>query len=432
MSKSTNGRAGAGEAPFGLLGRRLGHSWSPRIHTSLGSAPYALFEREPDEVEPFVREGAWQGLNVTIPYKRDAARLADERSVRVERLGAANTLVRRPDGTIYAENTDVLGFSLMLQRFCERRLGTSAEHLLSGRSALVLGSGGASAAVRAALEDAGARVSVISRSGDDTYKTLVERHGDAVLVVNATPVGMYPACPATPVPQGDLARMGSLAGVLDVVYNPTRTGIALAAERLGIPAETGLPMLVAQALRSSELFQGRTLNVSLVDDIERQILSETGNVVLIGMPGCGKTTTGKRLARILGRPFVDIDAAIKARTGESPARIIGAQGEQAFRRVESEITGEYGARSGLVIACGGGVVTVPANYDLLHQNGTIVFIDRPLPDLETSGRPVSATRGVEALARERMGAYRAWADVTLASTGSPSGNARAIRGLLGL
>ncbi|MCI6274916.1 MAG: AAA family ATPase, partial [Coriobacteriaceae bacterium] len=272
----------------------------------------------------------------------------------------------------------------------------------------------------------------ISRSGDDAYETLVERHGDAVLVVNATPVGMYPACPATPVPQGDLARMGSLAGVLDVVYNPTRTGIALAAERLGIPAETGLPMLVAQALRSSELFQGRTLDVSLVDDIERQILSETGNVVLIGMPGCGKTTTGKRLARILGRPFVDIDAAIEARTGESPARIIGAQGEQAFRRVESEITGEYGARSGLVIACGGGVVTVPANYDLLHQNGTIVFIDRPLPDLETSGRPVSATRGVEALARERMGAYRAWADVTLASTGSPSGNAQAIRGLLGL
>lgn len=419
-------------APFGLLGRKLGHSWSPRIHTTLGSVPYELFEREPEEVEPFIREGAWRGINVTIPYKRDAARLAGERSPRVERLGAANTLVRRPDGTIFAENTDVLGFSLMLQRFCERRLKTTEQALLAGKPALVLGSGGASAAVQAALEDAGARVSVISRSGEDTYQTLVERHADAVLVVNATPVGMYPNCPATPVPEKDLAQLKNLAGVLDVIYNPTRTGIVLAAERLGIPAETGLSMLVAQALRSSELFQGRELDVSLVDQIEAQILSETGNVILIGMPGCGKTTTGKRLARMLGRPFVDIDDAIEASTGESAAHIINTKGEQEFRHVESKVTGEYGARSGLVIACGGGVVTVPANYGLLHQNGTIVFIDRPIAELETAGRPVSAAKGVETLARERMDAYRGWSDVTIASMGSPAGNARAIRDQLGL
>ena len=419
-------------APFGLLGRKLGHSWSPRIHTTLGSIPYELFERESEEVEPFIRKGSWRGINVTIPYKRDAARLADERSPRVERLGSANTLVRRPNGSIYAENTDVLGFSLMLQRFCGRRLGTTAEALLSGKPALVLGSGGASAAVQAALEDAGAQVFVISRSGEDTYQTLTERHANAVLMVNATPVGMYPNCPQTPVPEEDLAQLKNLAGVLDVIYNPTRTGIVLAAERLGIPAETGLSMLVAQALRSSELFQGRQLDVSLVDQIEAQILSETGNVILIGMPGCGKTTTGKRLARMLGRPFVDIDDAIEASTGESAAHIISTRGEQEFRRVESKVTGEYGARSGLVIACGGGVVTVPANYDLLHQNGTIVFIDRPIEELETSGRPVSVSKGVETLARERMDAYRAWSDFTIASTGSPAGNARAIRDQLGL
>ncbi len=417
---------------FGLLGRKLGHSWSPRIHTSLGSVPYELFEREPDDVEGFVRNGTWSGLNVTIPYKRDAARLADERSPRVDRLGAANTLVRRPDGTIYAENTDVLGFSLMLNRFCTGRLGVSAREVLAGKPAVVLGSGGASAAVQAALADAGALVSVISRSGSDTYETLAERHADAVLMVNATPVGMYPNCPASPVPEEVLAQLKNLVGVLDVIYNPTRTGIVLAAERLGIPADTGLSMLVAQALRSSELFQGRSLDVSLVDVIERQILSETSNVVLIGMPGCGKTTTGKRLARMLGRPFVDIDDAIEASTGESAATIIDTRGEQEFRRVESRVTGEYGARSGLVIACGGGVVTVPSNYDLLHQNGTIVFIDRPLSELETSGRPVSASKGVEALARERMGSYRSWADYSLVSMGSPAGNARAIQGLLGL
>ena len=188
---------------------------------------------------------------------------------------------------------------------------------------------------RGCLEDAGTQVSVISRSGEDTYQTLTERHADAVLVVNATPVGMYPNCPATPVPEKDLAQLKNLAGVLDVIYNPTRTGIVLAAERLGIPAETGLSMLVAQALRSSELFQGRELDVSLVDQIEAQILSETGNVILIGMPGCGKTTTGKRLARMLGRPFVDIDDAIEASTGESAAYIISTQGEHEFRRVES-------------------------------------------------------------------------------------------------
>ena len=432
MPSQSMPQPGSGTESFGLLGRKLGHSWSPRIHTSLGSVPYELFEREPEDVAGFIRQGAWRGLNVTIPYKRDAARLADERSARVERLGAANTLVRRADGTIFAENTDVLGFSLMLQRFCERKLKTTPQALLADKPALVLGSGGASAAVQAALEDADARGSVIARKGEDTYETLVARHADAVLVVNATPVGMYPNCPATPVPENDLARLHNLAGVLDVIYNPTRTGIVLAAERLGIPAETGLSMLVAQALRSSELFQGRSLDVSLVDDIERQILAETTNVVLIGMPGCGKTTTGKRLARILGRPFVDIDDAIEANTGTSPSAIIKTQGEAEFRRVESEVTGEYGARSGLVIACGGGVVTRESNYDLLHQNGTIVFIDRPISELETSGRPVSAARGVEALARERMGAYHAWADETLVSTGSPAGNARAIQELLGL
>ncbi|WP_130812179.1 shikimate kinase [Olsenella sp. Marseille-P4559] len=432
MAGTPNAGVDAGSAPFGLLGRNLGHSWSPRIHTSLGSVPYELFEREPDDVEGFVRNGTWSGLNVTIPYKRDAARLADERSPRVDRLGAANTLVRRPDGTIYAENTDVLGFSLMLNRFCTRRLGVSAREVLAGKPAVVLGSGGASAAVQAALDDAGALVSVISRSGSDTYETLAERHADAVLMVNATPVGMYPNCPASPVPEEVLAQLKNLVGVLDVIYNPTLTGIVLAAERLGIPADTGLSMLVAQALRSSELFQGRSLDVSLVDVIERQILSETSNVVLIGMPGCGKTTTGKRLARMLGRPFVDIDDAIDASTGESAATIINTRGVQEFRRVESRVTGEYGARSGLVIACGGGVVTVPSNYDLLHQNGTIVFIDRSLSELETSGRPVSASKGVEALARERMGSYRSWADYSLVSIGSPAGNARAIQGLLGL
>ncbi len=426
------GEKGLGGAPYGLVGRRLGHSWSRQIHEILGSAPYELLELEPEEVEPFLRDGAWRGLNVTIPYKTDAARLADVRSAAVEALGAANTLVRDEGGAIVAENTDVLGFAWMLERFCRERLDASSRAALEGRDALVLGSGGASRAVRYALETvAGARVSVISRGGPDGYEGLAGRHPHAALIVNTTPVGMYPACPASPLDDTTLDALHELLGVLDVVYNPIRTGLVLAAERRGLPAESGLAMLVAQALYASELFQGRDLDDALVGSIEREIVSRTENVVLIGMPGAGKTSCGRELSRLLGRPFVDLDDAIALACGRTPAQIIEQDGEEAFRAVETEATGRYGARSGLVIACGGGVVTRPENYDLLHQNGRIVLLDRPLSELSTDGRPMSREHGVERLAAERMGRYRAWADVTLPCTGSAAGDAAALRDLLG-
>ena len=429
----TAGEKNVAAVPYGLVGHPLGHSWSPQIHERLGSAPYALYDLAEDEVAPFLSSGAWRGLNVTIPYKRLAAELADVRSHAVERLGAANTLVRDADGRIAAENTDVLGFAWMLARFCRERLGASPRELLEGRKALVLGSGGAGAAVRDALEHAaGARVVTVSRSGDQTYDTLAERHGDAVLLVNTTPVGMFPRCPASPVDDGTLARLGGLRGVLDVVYNPTRTGLCLAAERLGLPSESGLPMLVAQALYASELFQGKDLDDALVGQIERKILAQTENVVLIGMPGAGKTTCGRALARLLGRPFVDLDEAIALETGRGAAQIIREDGEEAFRAIETQVTGSYAARSGLVVACGGGVVTRPQNRDLLRQNGRIVFLDRPIAELSSEGRPVSQAKGVEQVAAERMGLYRAWADVTLPCTGSAAGDAALARQLLGL
>lgn len=419
-------------APFGLVGHPLGHSWSPKIHGMLGSVPYDLHDLAPDQVEDFVRNGSWRGLNVTIPYKPLAASLADSRSDRVLELGVANTLVRRPDGSIFADNTDVLGFSRMLEHFCRTELGTGTGDALAGRPVCVLGSGGASAAVQAALRKVGASLSVISRSSDDDYEHFLERHADVELLVNTTPVGMYPACPASALSLDEMGRLARLRGVLDVVYNPTRTGICLNAEKLGIPSESGLTMLVSQALCSSELFQNVTIDERDVERIRRSILDATENVVFIGMPGSGKTTTGKRLARMLGRPFVDVDDAIEQEEGRSPAQIIGEDGEGAFRRVETRVTGEYGARSGLVIACGGGVVTRPENYDLLHQNGRIVLVDRPLEQLSTAGRPMSQARGVDRLARERMDAYRSWADVTLRCTGSPAGDAQLARALLGL
>lgn len=427
------GRAGDDELVFGLLGRTLAHSWSPQIHAALGSVPYVLVEREPDEVEELVRHGSWRGLNVTIPYKRRAFELADVRTPAARRLGVANTLVRMPDGRILADNTDLTGFAWMLERFCARELSApSARAALAGREALVLGSGGASHAVVAALEDAGARVCVISRSGEDTYETLVERHPGAALVCNATPVGMYPSCPASPVPESDLARLRDLGGVLDVVYNPTRTGICLAAERLGVPSESGLAMLVSQACHSSARFCGREVDDALAAEVERGLRAQTLNVALIGMPGSGKTTCGKRLARLLGRPFVDLDDAFGIDHGISPAACITERGEAAFRELETQTLARYASRSGLVLACGGGVVTREANYALLRQNSTIVALDRPLDQLSSSGRPLSASKGVERLARERMGLYHGWANLVLRCTGSAAGDAEAIRTTLGL
>ena len=418
-------------APFGLVGRTLAHSWSRQIHERLGSAPYALHELEPDEVATFVRDGAWRGLNVTIPYKRRAAELADERSPRVERLGAANTLVRREDGSILAENTDVLGFFWMLGRFCRRELGSSVSEALGSRKALVLGSGGASQAVRLALEEyAGMDVVTVSRSGKETYEGLARRHADAALVVNTTPVGMFPNCPASPLDEETLSALTGLVAVLDVVYNPRRTGLLLAAERLGLPAESGLAMLVAQGLYASELFQGRDLDDSLVAEVEGQIRAQTENVVLIGMPGAGKSSCGRVLARLLGRPFVDVDEAIALECGRSAAQIIREDGEEAFRAIETEVTGRYAARSGLVLACGGGVVTREENRDLIRQNARVVVLDRPIAELSDDGRPMSQTKGVERLAAERMDAYRSWADVTLPCTGSPAGDAELARRLL--
>ncbi|MBR3384894.1 MAG: shikimate kinase [Atopobiaceae bacterium] len=411
---------------FGLVGRRLGHSWSRQIHARLGSVPYDLVELEPDEVEAFVREGSWQGLNVTIPYKADAARLADERSERVARLGVANTLLRRDDGSIFAENTDVLGFSWMLERFCQRHLGSPATDVLAGRKALVLGTGGAAQAVTTSLEAVGARVIQISRTGAETYEGFAARHADTVLLVNATPVGMYPNCPATPLALDELSQLTSLVGVLDVIYNPLRTQLVLDARSLGLPAECGLAMLVAQALRSSELWQGITLDDALVEEIEHDLTHQMRNVALIGMPGAGKTSTGKRLAHLMGRPFVDIDDACTLEAGITPGEMIKTQGEDAFRKVESTVVARYGSSSGIVIACGGGVVTRERNRLPLLQNSLVVMLDRPLEELSTEGRPLSGARGVYALAAERMDAYHSWADVIHTCTGTATGDAAAI------
>ncbi len=387
----------------GLLGKVLGHSYSPVIHSKLGDYRYVLYEKTEEEVEDFILNGNWTGLNVTMPYKKTVVRYADELSEEVEATGSANTLVKR-NGRIYAYNTDVSGFTNLVSHY---------GFTVSGKKALVLGSGGASVAVRYALMKKGAKTVVISRSGADNYNNL-QRHADASLIVNTTPCGMFPNNGESPV---DLTAFPSLTGVIDIVYNPTRTALLLQAERLGIPFAGGLYMLVSQAKKSSELFTSKTLPDEITESIRKSINNYCENVILIGMPGSGKTAVARRLAKITGRTAIDTDEEIYARTGKTPADIIMNSGERAFREIESDVLKDLCKRSSVIISTGGGAVTVDSNYPVLHQNGKIYWIKRSPYLLPTDGRPLSQEKGISGLYNSRKPLYEKFADYEIDNDG---------------
>ena len=278
----------------GLLGRKLGHSYSPQIHACLGDYSYTLFEKEPEEIADFLKNGDFTGLNVTIPYKKTVIPYLDELSPAAKKLGAVNTVVRREDGTLFGHNTDYFGFASLL-----KRSGLD----VAGKKVLVLGSGGASNTLTAVLTGLGAEAVVISRSGENNYENL-QRHEDAAVIVNATPVGMYPNTGVSPV---DLKRFPKLEGGLDVIYNPARTQLLLDAEALHIPCANGLWMLVAQAKESAEYFTGTSIDDAAIAEIHANLAAQMANIVLIGMPGCGKSTIGALLADKLGRKLVSAD-----------------------------------------------------------------------------------------------------------------------------
>ncbi|HIU42710.1 MAG TPA: shikimate kinase [Candidatus Ventrousia excrementavium] len=397
----------------GLLGEKLGHSFSPRIHQKLGGYEYRLYEKSPQELDVFLKSGDFDGLNVTIPYKQTVIPYCAGLSPRAQAIGSVNTLVRRADGSLWGDNTDYDGFSAMLEQ---------ANISLDGKKALVLGSGGASKTVQAVLRDRGASVVVISRSGPDSYDNL-DRHADARLVVNTTPVGMYPKNGAAAL---DIRRFPRCEAVLDVVYNPARTRLMLDAEACGIPAFGGLLMLVEQARRAAEIFTGNQVDAAVTGRLTAKLARETQNIALIGMPGCGKTTVGRALADLLGRPFYDADEQIEARAGRKIPDIFAQDGEAAFRKLETEVLAELSRQSGAVIATGGGVVTREENRDLLRQNSTVVWLQRDLHSLPLAGRPVSQSRPLNELAAERMPLYRAWCDAAVEVCG-PEETAKAIQ-----
>lgn len=388
----------------GLLGRKLGHSYSPQIHALMGSYSYDLFEKEPEEVTDFVRNGDFTGINVTIPYKKDVIPCMDELSPMAKRMGAVNTIVRRADGSLFGHNTDYFGFSSMVHR---------SGITVSGKKVLVLGSGGASNTAVKVLEDVGAQVVIISRSGENNYGNL-HLHDDASVIVNTTPVGMYPNTGVSPV---DLKTFPKLEGVLDMIYNPARTQFLLDAEKLGLPRENGLWMLVAQAKEAAEYFGGKTLPDSIIESVYKTLSAQMQNIVLIGMPGCGKSTVGKALAEALNRSFVDADAEIVRLSGKSIPEIFAEDGEAVFRDYETQILSDLGKRSCLVIATGGGCVTKQRNYPLLHQNSTIFWLKRDLKLLPTDGRPLSQSSKLEDLYKVRQPMYEAFADCIVDNNG---------------
>ena len=383
----------------GLLGRVLGHSYSPQIHGRLSDYDYRLFEVEPEDLESFLKTSDFSGLNVTIPYKKDVIPFLDALSPVARRLGAVNTIVKRQDGSLMGHNTDYFGFQTMV-----RHSGIS----VSGKKALVLGSGGAASMAVAALEDLGAQAVVVSRSGPCNYENMGS-HRDAALIVNATPVGMYPKVGIHHV---NFDLFPRLEGVLDLIYNPARTALLLEAEKRGLKTENGLLMLVAQAWESAQWFTGKEIPEEKIGEIHRQLRNQMENLVLIGMPGCGKSTVGALLAEKLGKTFLDADAELVKKYGPIPA-IFEAEGEEGFRRKETEILAELGKQSSLILATGGGCVTRKENYDLLHQNGRMFRITRDLNALATDGRPLSQREGLQALYEKRKPLYEAFADYTV-------------------
>ena len=394
---------------FGLLGRTLGHTYSPVIHKALGNTSYDIFEMEPDQLQDFFNRSDLQGLNITIPYKINALQACHRISDIAEAIGCVNTMVREADGSWYGTNTDYDGFLATLDWS-----GIEVIH----KHCLILGDGASSNTVHVALKRLGAAsITHISRHRFPKYEHIAQFYERAQVIINCTPVGMYPHCPDQSI---RLAPFTHLEGVIDLVYNPHRTAILIEAESLNIPHVNGLIFLLAQAIAASSLFLGRSYDESILVDLYKQFRQVQENIVLIGMPGSGKSTIGEALAKLTGRTLVDIDNRITEEVGSISDYIL-THGEPAFRTIEAKIIADVGKQTGLIISTGGGAVTIPENFAPLRQNGRIYEIYRPLEELDTTGRVLSSG-GIERLQQlynERAALYATFRQVQVVNNGTP-------------
>ncbi len=391
--------------PSGLLGEKLGHSFSPLIHSRFGSYEYRLFPTAKDELETFLRSDDFENLNVTIPYKKDVILYCDSLSTLASRIGSVNTIKRSNQGLV-GHNTDYFGFCHML------KVGNIP---IKGEKCVVIGSGGVSATVCVALEDLGAAcITVVSRT--QNTPAYISTLSDHTVVINTSPVGMYPNNGRAPL---DLRQFDKLKGVADLIFNPLKTALLLQAEELGVPCIGGLPMLVAQAKQAAEIFDDKTIDNRLLDEVTSEVTFLCTNIILIGMPGCGKSTIGKELANRLGRTFYDTDTLIEQRAGKPIPQIFAEDGEEYFRALETLVLAEVGAQSGAVISTGGGVVKKKENRMHLRQNGYIIFVERSLQALAVNGRPLSSSaEAVSKLYEERYPLYKMLSDLIIFNKGT--------------
>ena len=407
------------ELIYGCIGEHLPHSFSREIHGEIGSYAYELKELTPEELPGFTTSRGFMGINVTIPYKQAVIPFLDEIDETARAIGAVNTVVNR-DGKLYGYNTDLYGLTRLI-----RRIGLD----LSEKKVLVLGTGGTSRTASYAAEKLGARVvyrvSRTSREGSLSYEDVLRDHTDAQIILNTTPCGMFPRPAEQPLSLESFTR---LEGVADAIYNPLRSRLVLDARSRGIPAEGGLYMLVAQAVRASELFLNMSYPDDLTDQIYDRILRRKENLVLIGMPGSGISAVGKILTETTGKPLADTDQLIVEKAGKSIPEIFREDGEPAFRDLESEIIRELSLQGGQVISTGGGAVLRPENVTLLRQNGRLFWLDRA-PDslVPTDDRPLADTAAkMKQLYQEREPVYRASADMIIPVFGTPEDTASLI------
>lgn len=405
---------------YGLIGEKLGHSFSADIHSKLFGYNYELREVSKDELDSFMRNKAFKAINVTIPYKEVVIPYLDEISPTAKSIGAVNTIINK-NGKLYGDNTDFLGLSALITH-----LGLE----LTGKKVLILGSGGTSKTALAVAKKLGCKeVFRVSRNGADcciAYDVAKANHSDADVIINTTPCGMYPKIGEASV---ELSDYPNLSGVVDAVYNPLRSKLICDAKKRGITAEGGLYMLVAQAVYAAEKFVDKKVDKMKIDEIYYGILKSKENIVLVGMPSCGKTTVGRILASETAKCFIDTDEEIEKFSGKSISEIFAELGEKGFREIESSVIEKVSALQNAVISTGGGVVLRERNTELLKENGRIYFIDRPLDFLiSTADRPLSSNRSdLEKLYKDRYDIYLGSCDKQIIPSMELSENVKMIK-----